>query len=512
MTAPGDIVLQAQGISKSFPGVKALDDVGLTLRSGRLTALLGENGAGKSTLMNIIAGVLRRDTGTIHLGGEPVDFGNPREASEAGITMIFQELNLVANLTIAQNIFLGREPLTRLGLIDTAKMNRDAAALLETLDLDVPPTTPVSQLRVGQQQVVEIAKALSTNARVLIMDEPTSAITEHEIEVLFGIIDRLKRQGVAIAYITHKLEELTRIGDDAVVMRDGRLIDAAPLADLDRDGIVRMMVGRESRQPDALPRPTPGAEVLRAENISLGKPGDQGRRLLDSVSFDVREGEVLGIFGLMGAGRTELLETVFGLHPGLGDGQLLVDGEPASVRSPADAIAHGLALGPEDRKHEGLVLGMSVADNTSLASLPRFTRRGFIDRRAELAMVDESNRRFRVKTPSSHEIIRNLSGGNQQKVILGKWLATQPRVLLLDEPTRGIDINAKEEIYALINELSHAGLAVIVVSSELPEVLAIADRVMVLCEGRKTAEFSRAEANEANLMNAALPTTMESLH
>ena len=511
MSASGDIVLEAEGITKSFPGVKALDDVSLTLRRGHLTALLGENGAGKSTLMNIIAGVFPADSGEVRLAGQPVRFANPREAHEAGIAMIFQELNLVSNLTVAENIFLGREPLNRFGLIDRRRMNTAAAELLRSLDLAVSPDTPLGHLRVGQQQVVEIAKALSCHAQVLIMDEPTSAITEHEIEVLFALIAKLKAQGVAIAYITHKLEELTRIGDDAMVMRDGKRIGAGPLRDLRRDDIVRMMIGRELDRKPRASTGHPGPEVLRAERVSLMHPERPGRHVVRDVDLSVRRGEVLGIFGLMGAGRTELLETLFGLHPGRGSAACFVNGQPVSIKSPVDAIAHGLALAPEDRKHDGLVLGMSVKENASLASLARCERRGFLNEAAERDLAQEAVTRFRVKTPSIEQIIRNLSGGNQQKVILGKWLAAEPAVVLLDEPTRGIDVNAKEEIYTLVHELASNGLAVIFVSSELPEVLALADRIMVLCEGRKTAEFDRAAASEEALMSAALPTTVSKI-
>lgn len=507
-TRDTDIVLEARSISKSFPGVKALDDVDLVLRRGRLTALLGENGAGKSTLMNIIAGVFPADSGEVLLHGRSVQFANPREAREAGIAMIFQELNLVAHLTVAENIFLGREPLNRFGFIDTRGMNRDASELLRQLDLDVPPTTRLGSLRVGQQQVVEIAKALSTRARVLIMDEPTSAITQHEIEVLFGIIDKLKHQGVAIAYITHKLEELTRIGDDAAVMRDGQLVGRGALADLDRDEIVKMMVGREVRSGRKRSPADRGEEVLRVENLSLTHPDRPGNLLLKGIDLTVRRGEVLGIFGLMGAGRTELLETVFGLHPERSTAAISVAGQPVTIKSPSDAIAHGLALAPEDRKHAGLVLGMSVLENVSLASLQRYDRFGWIDHRSEQRMANRVVDQFRVKTPSVHQKARNLSGGNQQKVILGKWLATEPAVLLLDEPTRGIDVNAKEEIYDLIQHLSTSGLAVVVVSSEMPEIMALADRIVVLCEGRKTAELERADADEESLMRAALPQTL----
>ena len=338
------------------------------------------------------------------------------------------------------------------------------------------------------------------------MDEPTSAITEHEIEVLFGIVEKLKAQGVAIAYITHKLEELTRIGDDAVVMRDGKLIGAGPLADLSRDQIVHMMVGREMKERADRAQVKAGPEVLRVENLSLAHPDRVGDFLLRDIGLHAHRGEVLGIFGLMGAGRTELLETLFGMHPRNSTGTFFVNGEEVTISSPVEAIELGLALAPEDRKSEGLVLGMSVAENTSLGCLPRFERRGVVDEAAEREMVEEAVARFRVKTPSINQIVRNLSGGNQQKVILGKWLATEPTILLLDEPTRGIDVNAKEEIYSLIHELSESGLAVVVVSSELPEILALADRVMVLCEGRKTAEFGRAEADEESIMQAALPS------
>ncbi|HUT94640.1 MAG TPA: sugar ABC transporter ATP-binding protein [Thermoguttaceae bacterium] len=505
MTAAGEVLLEARGISKAFPGIKALDRVDLTLRRGCLTALLGENGAGKSTLMNIVAGVFPPDEGDLRIAGQSVRFANPREAQQHGIAMIFQELNLVPGLSVAENIFLGREPLNRVGLIDYAAMNRKAREWLDRLDLDVPATTPVGRLRVGQQQVVEIAKALAGEARILIMDEPTSAITEHEIEVLFQRIAGLKRQGVAIVYITHKLEELARIGDDVAVMRDGRMIGSAPLSDLSHADIVRMMVGRDLSELYQKSSSATVDEVLRVDHLTLKHPERPGDFLVDDVSFRVRRGEVLGIFGLMGAGRTELLECLFGLHGRTCSGEVTVAGQPAVLRSAADAIACGLGLAPEDRMRDGLVLSMSVAANASLASLNRAERCGLLSRRAEREHVQGYLERFRVKTPSLGQRIRNLSGGNQQKVILAKWLATGPKVLLLDEPTRGIDINAKKEIYAVVDELTSDGLAVVVVSSELPEILAVSDRILVLCEGRRTAEFTRTEATEENIMHAALP-------
>jgi ribose transport system ATP-binding protein len=500
-----NLVLQAKGISKRFPGVIALDNVQLTVRPGRLHALLGENGAGKSTLMNILSGVFPPDSGEIILAGRPVSFRNTREAREAGISIIFQELNLIPHLSVAQNIFLGREPLTRTGFIDDARMNREAQTWLQRLKLDVDPKTPAGRLRVGQQQVVEIAKALSHQARVIIMDEPTSAITEQEVAVLFDLIRQLKRDGVAIIYITHKLDELPLIADDITVLRDGRFIDSRPVQSITHDEIVRMMVGRGlselyTRSPAKL-----GAEILRVENVSLQHPERPDDFAVRNVSFNLHRGEVLGLFGLMGAGRTELLEVLFGLHPYRSDGSIVLDGQPVWFRSPREAIDAGLVLAPEDRKREGLVLSMSVAANASLACLKQTQTLGLLDARRETDLVDSYVRRLRIKTPSNRQQTRFLSGGNQQKVVLAKWLATHPKVLLLDEPTRGIDVNAKREIYGLMDEAVASGLGVLLVSSELPEILAVADRILVMCEGHKTAEFSRSEATEENIMKAALP-------
>ena len=507
-TADHDVLLQARGITKSFPGVRALDDVSLTVRRGRLNALLGENGAGKSTLMNILAGVFRPDSGTVTMEGRPLSFENPREAQLAGISIIFQELNLVPELSIAENMFIGREPMTKFGLVYYGRMNADAAALLKELELDADPRTPVSQLKVGAQQVVEIAKALSFNARVIIMDEPTSAITGHEIEMLFRQIKRLKQNGVGLIYITHRLDELTEIADDITVFRDGKLVGEREFREVTRDEMIRMMVGRELS--DLFPKSParPADVVFRAKSISLQHAERAGDFAVKDVSFEVRRGEVLGIFGLMGAGRTELLHTLFGLHPKTSSGEVELEGRRVAIRSPADAIGAGLALAPEDRKAEGVVLELSVAHNTTLSCLPRIERFGLLQPKRERELVGNYVGRLRVKTPSIEQRMVNLSGGNQQKVVLAKWLATEPKVLLLDEPTRGIDINAKKEIYALIDELAQSGLAVVMVSSELPEILGIADRIMVLCEGRKTADFSRAKATEENIVKAALPGGM----
>lgn len=503
--ADSDVLLEARGVSKSFPGVKALDSVNLTVRRGRLNALLGENGAGKSTLMNILAGVFPPDSGELVLHGRSVQFKNPRQAQAAGISIIHQELNLIPELSVAENIFLCREPLAPLGLVDFHRMRQDASTLLTQLELDVDPRTPVSKLRVGAQQVIEIAKAISFRSQVIIMDEPTSAITEQEVEVLFRLIRQLKQQGVGIIYITHKLDELPQIADDVTVFRDGRFIASEPFAGLSRDRMVQLMVGRDVA--DLYPMTTAPLldEVLRVEKISLAHPERPGDFVVRDVSLAVRKGEVVGLFGLMGAGRTELLQTIFGLHPHASSGAVVVEGKVCSLRSPADAIAAGIAFAPEDRKLDGLVLSMNIAENVSLPCLDEACVGGLLQPRRERELAGRFVERMAVKTTSLRQLVRHLSGGNQQKVVLAKWLATRPKVLLLDEPTRGIDINAKREIYGIIDELARSGLGVVMVSSELPEILAIADRILVLAEGRLTVEFTRAEASEEMILKAALP-------
>ncbi len=504
-SAEGEILLHAREISKSFPGVQALDKVDFVVRKGRLNALLGENGAGKSTLMNILAGVFPPDSGSILLGGRRVRFQGTREARDAGIAIIFQELNLIPHLTVAENIFLGREPLNRLGLIDYSKMHQDSARILAELECDVSPRTPVGQLRVGQQQIVEIGKALSWNSRILIMDEPTSAITEQEVQILFRLIRRLKKSGVGIVYITHKLEELFKIADHVTVFRDGRLIGDHPLSSLNRSAMIQMMVGRNLSDLFPKTRSEKSSQALVVRSLSLQSPRGKDGFLVQEVSFSIRRGEVLGIFGLMGAGRTELLEALFGLHPRQTRGAVQMEGTTVKIRSPQDAIQAGIALAPEDRKAQGLILKMSVGANASLSALPACERFGLIRPKKEQNLVGNFVRRLQIKTSSFRQPIQNLSGGNQQKVVLAKWLSTQPKVLLLDEPTRGVDVNAKKEIYRLIDQFTQSGLAVVMVSSELPEVLAISDRILVLCEGRKTAELARQEASEESIMEAALP-------
>ncbi len=501
-------LLEAQEISKAFPGVQALSEVNLAVYGGEVHVVVGENGAGKSTLMNILSGVYVQDTGVIRVQGEEVTFRDTLAAQEHGVAIIHQELNLIPHLSVAENIFLGRESLTPLGLLDYRHMNRRASALLSQLELPLDPRMPVSRLRVGRQQIVEIAKAMLLDAQVLIMDEPTSAISDHEVEVLFRLVESLKARGVAVVYISHKLDEVFRIGDRMTVLRDGRRVYTGSLDRLAREDVVRLMAGRDVKAVHERKTPLRGSCALRVEKAWLADRKRTGGPIVDNVSLTVCHGEVLGIFGLMGAGRSELLETIFGLHARRSSGKVFVDGVQSTVRSPTDAIAAGIALAPEDRKEDGLVLQMSVGANVSLASLQKIERMMMLSRGAESSLAARYIDRLGIKTPSAQQVVRNLSGGNQQKVILAKWMATDPKILLLDEPTRGIDVNAKREIYQLIDELTADGLAVVMVSSELSEIMAMADRVLVMCEGRKTAEFARGEASEEQILGAALPGSM----
>ena len=506
MTRDDRPAFSAREISKRFPGVLALEKVSIQSRPGRLLALLGENGAGKSTLMNILAGVFPPDEGVISAGDRELHFRSVRDASAAGISAIFQELSLATNLTVAENMFLGREPCTVYGTIDYQEMNRAASQQLRELGLEVAPDTPVDALRVGQQQVVEIARAVSTRARLLIMDEPTSALSRHETESLLKLIRDLKQAGVAILYCTHKLEELAGIADDIVVMRDGRVVGAGAYEDITPEEVVRLMAGQKAaaasqRQESALSsRP-----LLRAEGITLLRKGSGGDYLVRSVDLQVHGGEIVGLFGLVGAGRTEFLEAIFGAHGVDVDGNVFLEDRPLELGSTAGAIAAGLALVPEDRKRDGLVLNMSSRENAGLARTGATARWGLLTPGREASVVQPVLERLRLKARSLDDPVRNLSGGNQQKVVLAKWLATAPKVLLLDEPTRGIDVNAKSEIYALIRELAASGLGILMVSSDTAEILEISDRIAVMCEGRKTGEIRRGDATAENLIRAALP-------
>jgi ribose transport system ATP-binding protein len=484
-----------RGICKRYPGVVALDDVRFELRRGEVHVLLGENGAGKSTLMKILSGACSRDAGEILLDGRPVALASPREGQAAGISTIYQEFTLVPHLSAAANIYLGREPVRAAGVIDRRRLIADAGRLLTALGVSIDPDAPVRSLGVAEQQMVEVAKALSIDARILIMDEPTSALTEAEIEQLFAAIRRLTSQGVAVIYISHRMEELARIGHRATVLRDGRFIATlalpAPVPEL-----VRLMANRDIR--DHYPSPTRrrSAEILRVEHVS------RGPRLRD-VSFTLHRGEILGVSGLLGAGRTELARVIFGAD--LPDaGRVLLNGEPLRLRSPADAIRAGIGLVPEDRKRQGLVLGCSVASNLSLPQLPRLARAGVISRRREGSLASRWIGELRIKTPSAATKTLTLSGGNQQKVVLGKWLAAGADVLIVDEPTRGIDVAAKMEIYTLLDHLAADGAGIIMISSELPEVLGMSDRILVMHQGRVRALFDAASATQEAVLHAAL--------
>jgi len=503
--ASSDALLLARGISKTFPGVRALQNVSLRLVAGRLLALLGENGAGKSTLMNVLSGIVIPDEGQILLDGAPIQLSDPRSAKAHGIATIHQELSLCPNLTVAENVFLGCEPRTNAGLIDLDRMRRETAALLKRMNLAVDPHQLLGALRIGQQQVVEIARALSANARIVIMDEPTSALSQSEVDALLERIADLKRSGVAVVYITHKFEELARIVDDIAIMRDGKLVAQGEATSFTTDQILQHMVGRPPSVHQS--QRTQDAEkqfVLEARDVRLPHPERKGDWLVDQVSVSVARGEVLGIFGLIGAGRTELLETIFGVHAAAASLNLSIDGKTASFDTPAAAIEAGVALAPEDRKRDGLLLDMDSSDNASLACLRAAKRWGLLSPGREKSLLTGVLERLNVRG-SLQAPIRNLSGGNQQKVILGKWLAAKPRVLLLDEPTRGIDINARHEIYQLIEEFLAEGLGIILASSDLNEVLALSDRILVMCEGRAVAEFPRESATARTVLAAALP-------
>ncbi len=496
-------VLEMTGIVKTFPGVKALNEATLRVYPGRVMALLGENGAGKSTLMKVMTGIYSKDAGTLTYQGKETVFKGPRDSQDQGIAIIHQELNLIGELSVAENIFLGREPVGRFGHINRRKMLADTAELLQRLDMNLDPSTPVGTLSIGVQQMVEIARALSMESRVIIMDEPTDALTDTETESLFKVIRQLREEGRGIVYISHRLKEIFEICDDVTVLRDGEFVCEAPVRDLTEDMIIEKMVGRSIT--DQFPRLVCDAGDWVLEVESLSGPG------LDDVHFGVRAGEVLGISGLMGAGRTELMRTLFGARPHT-EGVIRVAGEAVSIRCPADALAHGIVYVSEDRKGDGLVLDLPVRENMTLSSLAQFTRRSRrLDLNAEMASVSDYIRSFNIKTPSSSQLIRNLSGGNQQKVAIAKGLLNNPRVLILDEPTRGVDVGARKEIYQLINEFKRKGMSIIVVSSDLPEVLGISDRILVMHNGQMTGEFDHHDADQEKLMQCAVGRRTQAL-
>lgn len=505
--SPGQPLLAANNVSKAFGGVVALSDVSFDLRRGEIHALMGENGAGKSTLMKIVSGVYTDYHGTISVAGQPVRFSGVRDAEDAGIAIIHQELNLVPELTVAENIFLGREKLIAGLIVDRKASLAASRTLLASLGIDLDPEARVGGLRVGEQQLVEIAKALSKNARILIMDEPTSALSPAECQRLFRIMRQLASQGVAIVYISHRIDEVMHLADRTTVFRDGRHVLTRAMSELNEDKLIAAMVGRTLLDASTAMRAAHyDMPILTVRDLSFDRADRNGwRRVISGVSFDLGRGEILGIGGLLGAGRTEILQAIFGSAQGRVDGDIRLDGKPVAIRSPRDARHLGIALVTEDRKAEGLYLKASIVDNVALPLVGALSRFGFRSVSGEKALADEAVKALGIRCSGIDQIANTLSGGNQQKVVIGKWLATKPRILLLDEPTRGIDIGAKREIYDLVFKLADQGLAIIVVSSEMPELLHLSDRILVMAEGRQTGILLRNQASEERIMQLAAP-------
>ncbi len=490
-----DVLLSMEHINKSFPGVKALDDVTLEVDAGEVHALVGENGAGKSTLMKILDGVLPKDAGTIHLAGHEVSIQNPGDALELGISMIHQELALIPYLDVGQNIYLGREPARVLGRIEWKTLYERARSQLEMVGIDIDPHAVVGDLSIAQQQMVEIGKALSRQARLIVMDEPTSSLTEHETDRLFDLIRSLKAQGVTIIYISHRLDEIFEVADRVTVLRDGRRIGTYPVKEVTHADLVQKMVGREIGemfQKDEVPRQSVVLEVKHLFSANF----------LRDISFQLYRGEVLGLAGLVGSGRTTLARTLFGVEK-LEQGEIWIDGQPVVIDSPQTAIRHGIGLVPEDRKAQALFLNMAVSENVVMSALPRLSYAGIVDFTRVRKVAQEYVSKLAIRTPSLFQRTRNLSGGNQQKLAISRWLTLNPQILILDEPTRGIDVGAKAEIHALMNQLAKQGIGILMVSSELPEILGASDRVLVMREGQMVAEFAGERATQEVIMLAA---------
>ncbi len=490
-----ELLLKMEKISKAFPGVQALSEVGLEVYKGEILALVGENGAGKSTLMKILTGVFKKDEGKIIFKGEEIEARDPHHARQLGISMIYQEFSLVPNLDIATNIFLGNEPAKKFGVFDYEKAKTEAERLLQTVGLEISPDVLVGDLTVAQQQIVEIAKALASDSQLIIMDEPTSALSKEEAERLFNIMRKLKEEGISIIFITHRLEEVFSVADRIVVLRDGQRVGELSCEETEINEVIRLMVGRDVRV-------TPRTDVS-AENVILEVRNLSRSTLIKDVSFSLKKGEVLGVAGLIGAGRTEIMRVLFGVDPKT-SGEVFIEGEKVEIESPTDAVRAGIGLVPEDRKFQGLILNMAVYENISLPSLPFMFANGIIDFEKEYSLAESLVSRLSIRTPSIFQIVNNLSGGNQQKVVLAKWLALKPRVLILDEPTRGIDVGSKAEIHHLIDELAKEGIGIILISSELPEILALSDRILVISKGRITRELTREEADQETIMQYAI--------
>ena len=495
---PHETLLRMEGIYKSFPGVQALSDCKFDLRSGEVHALVGENGAGKSTLMKILGGIYHKDAGHIYLEGKEVEIHDPHMAQNLGISIVHQELNLMPHLTVAQNIFIGREPRAQLPfVVDDKTTNQRAEKLFEMLNLVLDPNTKVADLTVAKQQMVEIAKALSFNAKILVMDEPTAALTDTEIEELFTVIRQLRANGVGIVHISHRLEELKQISDRVTVMRDGKYIDTLKTSDASIDRIISLMVGRTIYEsaPELPEKPNQDV-ILEVRNLNRGKA-------LRDVSFNLKKGEILGFAGLIGAGRTEVARAIFGADP-RDTGEIYINGKQVHIKNPGDAVAHGIGYLSEDRKRYGLTLGMDVKENVAMAAMKKFLNwLGWIDFKKTARRGQEMVKALNIKTPSLEQKVKFLSGGNQQKVVIGKWLTADTDILIFDEPTRGIDVGAKSEIYKLLNDLAHQGKSIIMISSELPEILRMSHRVVVMCEGRVTGILNVGEATQENIMKYA---------
>jgi ABC-type sugar transport system ATPase subunit len=499
-----ETLLEMNSIVKEFPGVKALDGVTLDLYKGEFHSLVGENGAGKSTLMKVLSGVYPHGTfeGEIKVEGSSQQFKTIRDAENAGVAIIFQELSLVKELTIGENIYLGKEP-ANFGVINWSKLYQQAAKLLQELNLQLDPRTPVGNLGIGQQQLVEIAKALSHDAKILVLDEPTAALTESEVETLFTILEKLKQRGVGMIYISHKLDEVFRMSDRITVLRDGKTVGTNDTKSMTTDKIIALMVGREVGDIFPVSNHNFGEVALSIKHLTSYDIDNPSKKLVDDFSFSVKKGEVLGIAGLMGAGRTETLMSIFGAWNGKNSCEIEVAGKKVDIANPNDAIKNGIAFVTEDRKRYGLILDQTILDNMTLAALKHFSSTFTTNKTKEAVAANGSMKDLKVKANSAMTVVGTLSGGNQQKVVLGKWLLTNPNVLFLDEPTRGIDVGAKQEIYAHINRLAKTGLAIVLVSSELPEVLGLSDRVLVLHDGKLTGEFLKTDATPEKVMACA---------
>lgn len=489
-------LVQMRGISKAFSGNRVLENVEFEILPGEVHALMGENGAGKSTLMKILTGIYERDAGTVLVRGKEVHFKNTKEAEHTGIAVIHQELNIIPYLSVTENMFLGKElTIGKTGIIKYKEMKTKTREYLNRLGIDIDPDVEAGTLSVGQQQMIEIARAVAANTEVLIMDEPTAALTDREIHALFQVINSLREQGVGIVYISHRMDEIFEICDRISVLRDGQFIGTKAIPETNFDEIVKMMVGRQlgERFPERVPEL--GSTRLQVENLT-------SKGSFEGISFSVKQGEILGVAGLMGAGRTEIMEAIFG-YRSISSGKVLIDGKETNIKSPYEAIQHGIGFITEDRKNEGLVLELSVRENFTLTNFSSVSNKGVISAKKEEEFVEDLIQKLHVKTASQHLSVKSLSGGNQQKIVIGKWLGIQPKILILDEPTRGVDVGAKKEIYQLMNELTKQGVAIIMVSSELPEILGMSDRILVIHEGKVSATLSRNEADQEKIMQAA---------